>query len=450
MRFKKAIQLTLLSLLCATQATVSPARAQFDGRAEQARLAEHVRLDPADYDATFRYVVISTELRDYEAAIGALERLLMFNPKLARARKELGFLYTRLGAYQTAAQHMRAALDSPDLDPAQRAQIEAQLSDIEKRTQTSRLTGRVLVGLRAQSNANYFPSNGLFQVGGVGQGSTVGRRSDVNAFQLVQAAHDYESGDQGGHVLETRASIYATQQFTLPLYNVALFSGSFGPRFLIPQDRLPGLSVKPYVTGLASILGSENYLNSGGGGVTVRVPIGPDASIDPGVEYRGIYVNRGNPATGGLFNSSLSTLATGDVITGYVGGAYGATDSIRLEWRAAYSRANADLASQSSSEVDVQAMLRLEVDPPFPEIGRRWTIAPYARFTSLAFDAANPLVDPWRARHDTAWTEGVMLDAPVNGQFGFVGNLEFARNDSNLSNFRTHNVSVSFGPVARF
>ena len=33
---------------------------------------------------------------------------------------------------------------------------------------------------------------------------------------------------------------------------------------------------------------------------------------------------------------------------------------------------------------------------------------------------------------------------------GFAGNLEFSRNDSNLPNYSTQNVSVSFGPTAKF
>ncbi len=65
---------------------------QPDARAEQARLGDHIRQHPTDYEATYRYVLLSTELKDYEAGIGALERLLGFNPGLSRARKELGFL----------------------------------------------------------------------------------------------------------------------------------------------------------------------------------------------------------------------------------------------------------------------------------------------------------------------------------------------------------------------
>jgi hypothetical protein len=437
--------------LCAAFALTGPALAQLahDEHAEQARLADHIRVNPTDYDATYRYVLLSTELREYEAAIGALERLLMFNPNLSRARKELGFLYARLGAYQVAAWHLRSALDAGDLDPIQKARIEAQLPDIERRNQQSRLQGRLQIGLRAQSNANFFPANGLFQVGGLGLNSLAARKSDLNTFQLAHVAHDYDFENQRGDQLETRASIYATQQFRLPQYNVALFSGSVGPRFVIPQNVLLGLSVKPYLLGAASILGDVNYLNTGGGGVGLRARVMENITIEPGFEWRALYVNARNPFNGGVF-SSLSTLATGDVITGYVGGVLRATDDIRLDWRAAYSRASAALASQSSDQFDAQAMLRLEVDPPIPEIGRRWTIAPYARFTSLAFDAANPLADPFRARRDVAWTQGIMLDAPLTREFGFSGHLEFSRNDSNLSNFRTHNVSVTFGPVARF
>ncbi|MCC3244306.1 hypothetical protein LG047_03035 [Methylocystis sp. WRRC1] len=440
---------TFLGAICVAVALGSPAQAQ-DARVEQERLAAHIQRNPTDYESTYRYVTISTELRDYEAAIGALERLLMFNPNLSRAEKELGFLYARLGAYGLSAQHLRTALAAGDLDPSQAAQIEAQLPDIEKRTETSRLSVRMHFGLRAQSNANYFPANNLFQVGGVGLASPGARKGDLNAFQLVQAAHDYDFENQRGDRLETRVTAYATEQFRLPQYSVALFGGSIGPRFFVPQDLVHAFSIRPYLTGAVSMLGSNNYLNTGGAGLSFRAEFSPDASVDPGFEWRSLWVDPGRGIFGPPPYSTLSTLATGDVVTGYVGGTYRIWENVRLDGRVAYSRANAGYAAQSSDQVDVQAMLRLEVDPPHPMIARRWTIAPYARFTHLAFDMANPLVNPFVARRDAAWIYGMMLDAPVTDTFGFAGNLEFARNDSNIPNFKTQNVSVSFGPTAKF
>ncbi|MBM3625155.1 MAG: hypothetical protein FJX16_07530, partial [Alphaproteobacteria bacterium] len=70
--------------LLAAFAFFGPAIAQEDQRAEQERLAVYIQHNPTDYEATYRYVLLSTELRDYEAGIGALERILMFNPNLAR------------------------------------------------------------------------------------------------------------------------------------------------------------------------------------------------------------------------------------------------------------------------------------------------------------------------------------------------------------------------------
>ncbi len=427
----------------------APVSAQ-DARAEKDQLAGHIQLHPEDYEATFRFVRLTTELRDYEAGIGALERLLMFNPNLARARKELGFLYARLGAWELAAQHLKAAKAAGGLDAVQLAQIDAQLPDIEKRTQTSRLSVRMHVGLRAQSNANYFPANNLFQIGGIGLASNGGHKGDLNSFQLIQAAHEYDFGNQRGDRLETRVTAYATEQFNLPQYSVALFSGSIGPRLFVPQNMFHSLSVRPYLTGAVSMLGSSNYLNTGGVGASVRAEIGPDVWLEPGAEWRSLWVDPGRGGFGTATYATLSTLATGDVVTGYLSGSYRVIDGMRLDGRVGYSRANAGFAAQSSDQVDVQAMLRLEVDPPHPMIARRWTIAPYARFTNLAFDAANALVNPFVARRDAAWTYGMMLDAPVTDALGFAGNLDFMRNNSNLPNFRMHNVSVTFGPTAKF
>lgn len=448
LRSDKAIRCMVLCLLGIILPMAGSAHA-LDARSEQSQLAERIRLHPTDYEATYRYVVISTELRDYEAAIGALERLLMFNPGLARAEKDLGFLYARLGAYQLAEQHLRAALRSPTIDAAQRGQIEAQLSDIERAREPNRFSGEFSAGLRSQSNANFFPLQGLFDVGGVTVSSS-GQRADVNAYELFQVAHEYGFGAQNAHVLETRATAYATQQFRLSQYDVGLISGSVGPRFQIWQDVLPGFSIKPYATGVASSLDGEAYLDAGGGGVTVRVPLGPNTTIDPGFEWRSLYVNQGNPTLQSPANASLSMLASGEALTGYVGGTFRATDYIRLDWQAAYTHLNAELASQSSSQFDIRATLRVEFAPPFAAIPRRWAIAPYLRFTDLTFDAPNPVVNPIVARHDTMLTEGVLFTAPITAQFGFVGNVEFAHNGSNLPNYRTQNFSISFGPVVKF
>jgi tetratricopeptide (TPR) repeat protein len=449
-----SLKLRASLLICAAVAANAslprPAAAQPLGvdvqsaRAEQAQLAEHIRLHPTDYDATYRYVVLSTELKDYEAGVGALERLLTFNPALSRARKELGFLYERLGAYQLAAQHLRRALAAGDLDAAQVSQIESHLPEIEKQNEVSRWYGRLQAGVRSQSNANFFPSNDLFRVGGVDLFGAFRRRSDFNAFELGEIANDYDFQNQNGDRFETRLSGYATQQFRLSEYNVGLLSLSAGPRLALAPDSLPGVTVKPYVTGLVSSLGNINYLNSGGAGFNVNVPVGTAFSIEPGFEWRSLSVNsRG-------VNPSVSTLSSGDMYNASLTGYATPFDDVRIETRLSYTRGDSHYAPQSFDQIGAQGMLRVDFDPPVNEIGRKWTVAPYGRVFQIQFDAANPFIDPFRARRDVGWTTGVAFETPFTANFGFSTTFEYSRNWSNLPNFNTDNFSVIFGPVAKF
>src|SRR5438067_10241632 len=74
--------------------------------------------DPTNVEVTFRFAALATKLGDYEAAIGALERILLFNPRLARVKLQLGSLYFKLGSYKMARSYFeqaRTAGASPDV-----------------------------------------------------------------------------------------------------------------------------------------------------------------------------------------------------------------------------------------------------------------------------------------------------------------------------------------------
>ena len=94
-----------------------------DAKSEQAMLFAQIQAHPADHQSTLRYAVVSAARGDTEAAIGALEKLLVFNPGLTRVKFELGVLYARLGANETAIQYLRAAKAGGGLLVAQQAQI---------------------------------------------------------------------------------------------------------------------------------------------------------------------------------------------------------------------------------------------------------------------------------------------------------------------------------------
>src|SRR5690242_7769410 len=77
---------------------------------EQDRLYQQMVRQPTNYALTFAFVRVATERGDYEAAIGALERLLFYNPNLAEVKYELGTLYYKLRAHDMARRYYREAL----------------------------------------------------------------------------------------------------------------------------------------------------------------------------------------------------------------------------------------------------------------------------------------------------------------------------------------------------
>lgn len=65
--------------------------------------------DPSNVDVTMHYANLAIELGDYEAAIPALERILLFNPDLPRIKQEIGVLYYRLDAFDMAKSYLEDA-----------------------------------------------------------------------------------------------------------------------------------------------------------------------------------------------------------------------------------------------------------------------------------------------------------------------------------------------------
>ena len=208
---------------------------------EQNALFQRMVLNPANHDVTFEFARVASARGDYEAAIGALERLLYYNPRLTRVKYEIGALYFRLGSYAMARRYFKEALQSPDLDPTTRQRIETYLPDAEKQTQSSRLSGFVQTGVRYQTNGNYVPVDNTLRLGGTDLTllPTAQKRSDVNAFELAGISHDYDLGTRGD-ALETRFAGYLTQQARLSQLDIGLFRHQHRPAIAAGARRVAG------------------------------------------------------------------------------------------------------------------------------------------------------------------------------------------------------------------
>jgi hypothetical protein len=423
---------------------MTPSIAQ-DAGGEQQRLYQQMVRQPTNYAVTSAFVRVATANGDYEAAIGALERLLYYNPNLAHVKYELGMLYYRLGAYEMARRYFREAQASPALDDATKESITAYLTNADRQTQQSRFSGFAQTGLRYQSNANFGPSSGIARFSGVDQSlsSTAKRAPDWNWFSVVGLSNDYDVENQRGDILETRFIGYDSQQFKFHDLDVGLIDLSIGPRMILAPELLAGATIKPYLVGGNTWVGSARYLTSGGAGLQVKLPFGNNLTVTPEFEWRNVNYNSTDP-------TPTATFATGNMFTGGISSTLTISEQTKLDARGYFRRGLASFSFQTYDQWVGESALTIQFAPPIRTIPSSWSVAPFARYIRTNFDAANPYIDPLTVRTDDEWIAGVTFNAPFSNKFGISATVQYDRTNSTLPNYSENNVSVMAGPTARF
>jgi hypothetical protein len=431
----------LLCTLAFWSVEIGLASAQ-DAASEQQRLYDQMMQQPTNTALTADFVKVAVQRGDYEAAIGALERLLFYNPNLPLVKVELGVLYYRLRAYDIAKRYFAEALASPEVDPATKAKVEVYLADADTLSQRSRLSGFLQTGLRYQSNASFSPDGGITRFNGqtFNLPPTPGGNSDGNWFGLIGLAHDYDL-DRPGDVLETRVFGSLTQQFRLSSVNVGLVEASVGPRLQLPSDFLSDASIKPYITGGNTWVGGGQFLSSKGAGVSLRVAAPWGGAIEPSFEYRRVEFASSNPT---------SEFDTGNWFTAALSSGYALNEQLRVDGRIYYRRGQAVTDFQSFNQWLVEAAVSYDFAPPFSSIPRSWSITPFGRLIKTDFDAANPFIDPFAGHADFEWVIGVTFNMPITRTLGISTTVQYDQVSSSLPNYGFSNFSILSGPTVRF
>ena len=424
--------------------SISLVHAQAPG-SEQEQLFQKMLRNPKDLAITFAYIDVAKANGDYEAAIGALERILFFQPGLSRVKYELGSLYFRLGSYELARRYFLEALACSDIDQATRDRIEASLPDADKQLQQNRFSGFANTGIRYQTNANFAPSTGLVRLGGQDLAllPSSSKQSDSNWFGLVGLSDDYDLNNQRGDTLETRFVGYATEQARLSNLNIGLFDLTFGPRLALAPDLFPGATIKPYLAGGNTWLGGSSYLETAGAGVVANFPINARITVEPLFEWRQVNVNTGVAIP-------ISTLNSGNWYTTGLGTSIQLSEQITLQAGGTFRRGTAAFDFNNYDQFEGRAAVTFGFAPPFASISRNWSVSTYARFVRTEFDSANPFIDAATVERDSEWITGVVLDMPLTKTFGISTAIEYDHTDSTLPNYRQNNLSVMAGPTARF
>ncbi|SED12086.1 hypothetical protein SAMN05519104_2838 [Rhizobiales bacterium GAS188] len=444
-----ACLLLILGLLFATgyaSAQTPPQGSPDELRAEADVLFKRMLVKPNDLDAAFRFSEIETKLGDYEAAIGALERMLFYNPNLPRVKLELGLLYFRLHSYEMARSYFNAAIASSDTPQDVRDEVAKFLSAIDRGVSGNQFAIFAQIGIRHQSNANAGPNSQFVQA--LGQNATLSsqfkRKPDWNAFAIVTVHHFYDFDNQRGDGWESDLTTYYARQFKVRRLDLGLLEVSTGPRLAVWN--LNGVSIHPYALGNIVTLGDRDYLGTGGAGTSVRTLLPFAIVLDTGVEYRDRQFRNSK-------DYPTATFQTGHQWIGYGVGSGPLPLLAGLSWaaRLAYTHDTASYRPYSYNDLSLDVSLPYAFPAPaFSQSSRVWTVAPFAGYSHTPYRAPDPIVNPGITRLDRQWRVGTTLDMTFFENLGFALQVQYLHTGSTISNYRTHDFIVSGGPTVRF
>lgn len=402
-------------------------------------LFQQMYKNPSNLDVSFKFAEQAVARQDYEAAIGALERMLFFNPNLPRVKLELGVLYFKLGSFELARGYFQDAIKGANVPDDIRAQVRAYLTEIDRRMARYEFSAFLQGGVRYQTNANIGPSS--LMVRALGQDALLdgsfGKRPDWNSFQTFGANYAYKIGTRGDAIEATFLGVNS-RQFKLSQFNLGLIELVAGPRFAIGQSA----SVKIYGIGDQVWLGDANYFNAGGGGASARTAIGDLGLLEAYVEqrHRNFYDSANFPTSSQQTGELLSAAVTSDLRFG------------GLHWT---TRVGYD---QNRAIFNYNAYKRYSIDIAFPYeftlamfgAPHQFVIAPTFGYSWANYYAPNPIIDPFTTRKDREQRYGAIFDAQLVDNIGIRTQVQYFKINSSLPNFTTDNFSVSVGPTVRF
>jgi len=233
--------------------------------------------NPSDLDVAFEYAALSIRVGDVEAAISTLERMLIFAPGLPRLQLELGLLYYRVSAFQTARSYFKAAISSADVPEEVRRKVEQYLAGIATANAPNAFSGQVRAGLRYQTNANRATKNANITLNGnvftLNPGSTGEADFNVYAAGLLHWRHELETQ---GDAFEADLLIYGSKQFTRNEIDLLQAELTIGPSFDLGRFKIDNAALGVYGIVSGVYLGEAYY--STGFGIGKRLVIRPTAA----------------------------------------------------------------------------------------------------------------------------------------------------------------------------
>ena len=422
--------------------------------AQKEALFQKTLRNPADLDSSFAYADVSARLGDNEAAVSALERMLLFNPDLPRVQLELGSLYFRMGSFEIARTYFeKAAEANPPADV--RARIDRYLAEISRQSAQQAFTGFLFFGAQYQSDANIAPGSPLIHspIGDVLLSSQFVKQADGNAFLTGSALYSYDLGTQARDTLEATGTAFLNHYFHIGRLDLALAEVTAGPRFNFtePVTGITASSVKPYLILNEVGLGGNQYFNTYGFGLEGTAAAVNDFRIRPVFEFRQKNFSNAadRPLSRGLNGSDkLASLLVDKPIT--------ENSNLTLEFD--FLGQDTRLKYYSNESYAASAAYRIRYDDPIGLFRLPWETTAFLSRSYSNYDAPDPCCvtgstltgSSFSDRHDRRWRFGVTQSFQILDNLAVIVQAQRDIVSSNLSLYAYTSNTVLVGPQIRF
>jgi tetratricopeptide (TPR) repeat protein len=413
-------------------------------QARRQALFERMLERPDDLDAAFEYAALSVQAGDLEAAVGTLERMLIFAPGLPRLQLELGVLYFRLNAFETARSYFEAAVLAPDVPPEVREKVETYLAGIDMAGEPTRYTGQVRTGIRYQTNANRAPNVGIitlndlpFELTPDSQGSPDG---NVYGLGIFHVSHDLPSQ---GDTLEVDLLTYGSKQFKQDELDVAVAELTLGPAFDMRRFGIENAAAGLYGIGSVIYLDNHVYSSAAGAGVRYLWQPQPGYSLVHAMEYRyrAYYDSESSPTAEEREGSEFRAVTSGRYII---------TPTITLAANGYLQYSDARQDYLENTEVGFALSPSFAFDSPFGDGWQDWIISPAAGFVYRRYAGPDPAIDPNVTEWDWELFVGGELTVPLQESWALLAETEYRNYDSNYPTRDFDNFSVSLSLLKSF
>jgi Tetratricopeptide repeat len=465
---------TLLNLVCGIIAlgvilVSPPVSAQPVSGADQAKLEaqkeslfQQLLRNPANLDVTFAYADVSARLGDYEAAVSALERMLLFNPKLPRVQLELGALYFRMGSFDLARDYFeKAAANNPPSEV--RARIAEYLAQIEKAQSRHHLSGYLFLDGQYQTNANIagasqFLVPTIFGPLPATVPNQFSRQASGSVFASGSLLYSYDLETQNRDTFDVTTVGYVNHYYNTDVnrLDLDLLEVTAGPRFNFPNGVLVAntlASVKPYAIFDEVGLGEAQYFDAYGTGVEFDDTVWHDLFLKTVFEFRqkNFTDTAERPLSRGLSGSDKLV-------------SFSATKPIRenseISLQFDYLDQNTRLSYYTNDSYAVTGSYRIHYDVPirishYPWessvfLGRTWSIYAAADPCCITNTNGTEFPNDYSSQLTQRLRFGFTEAVPVTPRIAIVIQLERDIVSSNLPIYAYTNSSVLLGPQIRF